>query len=47
MTENYFVETILLAEAVLGHAPSKNLMLQTVAAAAAVAINAAAGYASL
>lgn len=46
MTENYFVETILLAEAVLGHAPSKNLMLQTVAAAA-VAINAAAGYASL
>lgn len=46
MTVYYSVETILLAEAVQGHAPSKNLMLQTVAAGA-VAINAAAGYASL
>lgn len=46
MTGNYFVEMILLAEAVLKHAPSKYLMLQIVAAGA-VAINAAAGYASL
>lgn len=47
MTGNYFVEMILLAEAVLGHMASKYLMLQTAAAAGAVAINAAAGYASL
>lgn len=46
MTGNYFVEMILLAEAVLGQVALENLTLQTVAAGA-VAINAAAGYVSL